>query len=307
MAPNRDPELLAAVTEAVNANPLEEDPGVAWDEWSNAASPDDEAPSEPAAPGGTEEQTAEDPVVADPPEAADAVQDEEVADEFWGVDLSDIPVEARKAILAKLEQQEGTIHKLQQRVAEVKAPVAETPDPVEAPSDEDILRGLGLDPENIYDPAQAAALLNMAKATMALEERVAEMTQADTTREVETAWNSELDQLESTYGKLPFTRIQVLQYAVEEGSPSPADAYFKLTAPVRKEVANAAAEARRATMKKEAQGGVRPTSGTGDVPSVTKGMSMRDAVAAAARAAEKETKLSWKDAVKRRLVVTQEK
>lgn len=306
MAASRDPDLLAAIGEAVEKYPLDDEGDGEWDSWdaegelTEAAAAAD-APKPGSAPGESQSQTAEGSEPGTTPEAK-PVQETDVPTEFWGVDLSDIPAERRAAILALAEQQESTIHKLQQRLSEQKQP--EPAPPVEEPvlTDDDILVAIGVDPED-YSVSESAraALIRMAKATMALEDKVESLATKDTTREVETFWNSELDRLEAENGKLPFDRIQVLQYAVEEGLTDPVGVYFRLSAPVKREVEHAAAEARREALKRESTGGVRPRTGGGEPIPVTKGMSMREAVEKAARSAEKTTKLRWRDAVKQRV------
>jgi hypothetical protein len=132
-----------------------------------------------------------------------------------------------------------------------------------------------------------------------LEDQVATLTNREQVRDYQSSWNAELDTLESTYGELPGTREEVLRYALREEVMTPADLYFKLTAPVKREVESLAAKARRDAGKREQSAGVKPRSSSAEPAAVQPGMSMRDAVKAAAMAAQKETGHSWKTAVKR--------
>lgn len=221
--------------------------------------------------------------------------------EYWGVSLADIDPEKRAEIIAHFEQQDSTIRKLQDKVArEPVAPAApEGGDQEVEVTDEDILRALGIDPE--YGQEQGP-VLRLARTVMELEDRLENLSERETVRETETLWNGTLDELEGTYGKLPFERIQVLQYALDNDLTSPFEAYFAISAPVRREVSAVAQAARVATAKRDAGGGLKPSKTAAGEPEITKDMSLRDAVALAAKAASREHKVTWREAAKRKLV-----
>jgi hypothetical protein len=146
-------------------------------------------------------------------------------------------------------------------------------------------------------------VLPLLRRTLALEDKVDEVLASRQVDETTQAWNSALDELEGSYGKLGFTREETLKYAVAEKVGSPYEVYFKLSAPIKREIDQAASIARREALKKQAAAGVRPRGNAAGEPLIKKGTSLRDAVAQAAKAAEKETKLSWRDAVKRRMTL----
>jgi hypothetical protein len=230
--------------------------------------------------------------------AAEGETTADVPTEYWGVDLSDIPVERRAEIIAHFEQQDSTIHKLQDKLS---APPEETP-PVEETeeeeiSDEDLLKAAGYDPE---DEFQARQVLPLLRQQLALEDTVETLQRSVQGREVETQWNGALDGLEAQYGKLPGSREAILREAVAQGYRTPYEAYFRLAAPARKEVEDAAAKARRELAKKTEGKAPKPRTGSGDIetPAVSKEMSLRDAVAAAAKNASKKTGFSWREAAK---------
>jgi hypothetical protein len=136
----------------------------------------------------------------------------------------------------------------------------------------------------------------MARSVIALEDKVDALIQQDTVQKVQTEWNRQLDEVESVQGKLPFDRVQVLRYAIEEGIASPYEVYFRLSAPGKREVEQTVAEARRQAAKKAEAGGVKPRSSAGDsAPIDPKTTSLRDAVAIAMKESEKETGLSFKN------------
>lgn len=259
------------------------------------------------------DETAEPPSTAEPPQASESASetpegtDEELPDSYWGVDLTGIPVEQKRELLAHLQQQDGTIRKLQAKLSEpLEVAPAEEAEPDEV-TDAQLLEAVGIDPEdfNIPDAFKAAAV-KMARNQLALEDQVARLNSVEAGRTMETQWNRELDKLEATYGDLPGTREEVLRYALKEDVLTPADLYFQLTAPVKREVESLAAKARREAGKREQSAGVKPRSSSAEPAPVQPGMSLRDAVKSAAQAAQKETGMSWKSALKRRLVPTPE-
>ncbi len=267
------------------------------------------------------ELAADDDGAAESPSTAESPQDseaeveasdgttEEPPDSYWGVDLTGIPVEQRQAIIDHLSQQDGTIRKLQDRLSE----------PLEATSSEDaaddtpevtdaqLLEFYGVDPEDYsVSDAMKMALIKQGRNQLALEDQVARLTNVEQTRSYEAQWNRELDELEATYGNLPGSREEQLRFALREQVVTPADLYFKLTAPVKREVEGLAAKARREAGKREQSAGVKPRATSAEPAPVQPGMSMRDAVKAAAMDAQKETGLSWKTAVKRVLTAKPE-
>lgn len=231
----------------------------------------------------------------------------DVPDSFWGTDLTGITPEKRAEIIAHFEQQEGTIRKLQAKLAEpLEVPPADDTPPEEV-TDEQLLLAVGIDPEDFGVPDSVkAATVRMARNQLALEDQVNRLATMESGRSLESQWNRELDELETTYGTLPGSREEVLRYALREEIPTPADLYFKLTAPIKREVESLAAKARREAGKRDAVAGVKPRSSSAEPAPVQPGMSLRDAVKASALAAQKETGLSWKTAMKRVLTAKPE-
>lgn len=292
-------ELRAALAEAVEESkfPTTDDAVAAsWDNWENegGAPLQREAPAAAAADG---DEPSKDEAPDDPqdPETAEAQGD--LPDEYWGVSLEGIPDEAKQSILDHFAQQDSTIQKLQARLAQEPA----APEPVDEPSDdgeitdEALAIALGYDPEDPYTQPTPKEL-TMARSVIALEDKVDALIQKDEVEAVKANWNRQLDELEEVQGKLPFDRVQILRYAIEEGIASPFEVYFKLSAPGKREVEQTVAAARREAAKKAEAGGVKPRSSSGDsAPIDPKTTSLRDAVAIAMKESEKETGLSFKD------------
>jgi len=235
----------------------------------------------------------------DDSEAAETVQSP-IPDSYFGVDLTGIPEEQARIIYESLQKQDTYIHKLQERLAtEPAAPTQENAPAEEAVTDEALLQALGFDPDDWETQQLAPRILPLARTVIELEDKVDQLATIETTRAVETQWNTQLNELEGTYGKLPFERVQVLRYAIEENIASPFEAYFKLSAPAKKEVESAVAAARQTAAKQAVQGGVKPRSSSNTSAHIDpKATSLRDAVKIAMAETEKETGLRFKNLFK---------
>jgi hypothetical protein len=282
-------ELRAALAEAVEESQFLTDEEVeadSWNDWDNDA---------PAASDGNDPGKDEPATDEESPGTEEAQG--ELPNEYFGVDLTGIPEEQKAAILSALQQQDSYIHKLQAKMAAEPEP-AETV-AVEEPeeiTDEMLLQAMGFDPEDWETQQLAPKLLPLARTVVELEERVEQLTTTETARAAESQWNSQLDELEKTYGKLPFDRIKVLKYAIDENLTSPFETYFRLAAPARKEVESTVRKVQQEAARKASQGGVRPRSSGGDRPVIDpKTTSLRDATRIAMKEAEQETGLSFKN------------
>lgn len=283
-------QMEQAIAEAIESSGYDPSGATDDDTWDNAGLDFE--------PDGTS-STVEAPATGASPEATGT--GEEPPTSYWGVDLSDIPAERRAEVIAHFEQQDSTIRKLQDRLSAPEEPAPPTADDdvaVEDVTDEDLLRAAGYDPEDFEVQSNAKFLVPQLRTQLALEDQVATLSRQVQGREVETTWNKQLDDLEATYGKLPGDRVAVLQEAVRQGYSTPFETYFRLQAPVRREVESAAAAARREGLKREQGASPRPRGGDVDPAPISKDMSLRDAVAASMKAASKKTGLSWKKAVR---------
>ena len=286
-------DLRAALAEALEESQFPTDESAAADSWEEWAPTDEEGAAAGAPEVEPSKEQSPDPFAE--PEAEEVQAD--LPDEYWGVPLDGIPDEARRAILAHFEQQDSTIRKLQERLTkEPDAPVAAPAAPAEDVTDEALLLALGFDPEEWETQQLAPRILPLARTVLDLEEKVDQIARIETTRQVESAWNTQLNELEEVHGKLPFDRVQVLRYAIEENIASPFEAYFKLSAPIKKEVESVVSKARRDAARKAEAGGVRPRTSSGDGPVIDpKTTSLRDATRIAMAEAEKDTGLSFKN------------
>lgn len=267
-----------------------------WEGWDGDSAPAAEPEAEPSKSDAPADETPAETEAAQP----------EVPDEFWGVPLDGIPAEQAKAILDKLQQQESYIGQLQQRLnrePEPIAPPAQAADEDDPVSDESLLLALGYDPSDPYTKDEQNRALQMGRTILALEDKVNALQAQSQQEQVENAWNSQLNELEATYGKLPGSRDQVLRYAIEENIASPYEVYFRIAAPAKKQVEDAVAEARRAALRADNGGQVRPRATTGEDLGIDPKGSLRDAVAVAMKQAEKETGLSFKNLFGRKVAV----
>jgi hypothetical protein len=305
--------LQAAIAEAVNSNP--DAVGVVTGQTPEGegqpAPPAEPAPGTepqpPVAPGESESSKAE-------PQTPPAPTEGELAEKvsaytqsdgrvvYWGTDLTDLPAEKQVAIIDHFEQQDSTIHKLQNDLKRPEEPARTEPAPVpDEVEDQDLLRAIGLDPEDPNVESLAPAIVPILRNQLQLEGTVEQMSQRSAAQEAETHWNKTLDELEGAHGKLPGDRLGVLKYAVDNSIASPYEAYFRLQAPVKREVEDFVQAQRRAQGQKDAGGQVRPQASDADTPPIAKGMSLRDAVRAGMEVAEKRSGVKWVDAVRGRI------
>lgn len=297
--PDTKADVLAAITEAV------EDKGTAW-----LAEPDDAPQSTPDAAPGEGEPSREKPsetVAAEAEPTVDTVaeQPDKPTNPFLATLLESIPPEAHDAVIERFEQQEGYIHKLQADLADArsKEPEPKAPEDLTEPEyipDDQLLIAAGYDPEDYEVQQQAKFLLPSLRRELALEDQLAALAARDQARETQSAFETQLQALEGQYGPMPGDRESQRAYALENGISSPKELYFDLTMPVRREVDDIVRRARTEAAKRAESAGTKPRTSNAGADPVTKDMTLREAVAAAAKSAEEETGRSWKGIFKGR-------
>jgi hypothetical protein len=252
-----------ALTEALAS--IEEEPTEVED---TEATAEEAERTEPEAEGTQQEET-QASEAREEQSAEETTADNEVPTEYFGVDLSDLPPDARKEVIAGYQERDKFIQQLLRDKADSPdgaEPTAEAATPSESEgevSDADILQALGIDPEN--DPFAehtAKAALPLAKMVLSLNEQVAQLTQQNEVSATERYWETSLTALEGQYGKLPVGRDEVLKLAADAGIAEPMDAYWRIMGPGRQEVFSEV-QKRRAeleqTLKRSAQGTTRPS------------------------------------------------
>jgi len=228
---------------------------------------------------------------------------EKLPEEYFGTSLEGLSDEQREAVIAALSQRDSYIQQLQQKLVEEPPALEEKPpEPEVEITDDDILRAIGLDPEQGDQLELEYArkfTLPIAKQVMALEETVQKITETENVRDISTFWNGTLDRLEGEFGKLPGDRVQVLQYAAREKISDPEVLYFRLTVPTRKAIDTEVSKVRQDAAKRAAQGGLRPRSTeVGGKVLDTKDKDLRQIVREAALQAQEESGFKWKDVLK---------
>lgn len=287
-----DPEIEKAIGEAVAEK------GDAFFAEPDAASEPVSAPGEGEPSKG---QPSVEPEVSPEPTVDSLASDqggeaEEPPTEYWGTPLDGIPPEQREAIIARFEQEESTIRKLQAELAakdEGQPAVVEDDLPVSEPTDQELLAAAGYDPEDFEVQQMAKFIVPSLRRELALEDQLSGLVAKQQVAETKSMWNGQLDELETRYGKLPGDRLGQLKYAVDHGLASPKELYFDLSMPIRQEVGDAVRQARVEAAKRAESGGLKPTSSNAGADPVRPDMTLRESVAAAAKAAEKETGKSW--------------
>jgi len=274
-------------------------------------------PAPPAAPEGAQPPAGGTETPPAPPQGTEApppATGDEPPNEYFGVDLSDLPAETRSTIIAELKERDKFVNKVLQENAELKkeqpAPTEQAPpSPPAEPeqTDEEILAMLGYDKNDPLFEVKSEVALPLAKALLSIEGRVEAMQQEQVVQETLDYWNSSLDELEAEYGKLPVDRDAVFAFAAENQVFDPIAAYHRISAPARKQLTDAATVARQKVMedlkaRKEAAGGtVRPGSSVSTEEKEIQARNLREATKLAAAQAAQESGISWDDALENTL------
>lgn len=264
------------------------------------------APAPEAAPKPTPTSaSAEAPPVVEPkaaeaaptetPAGAPATGTVDAPERYFEVDLSGLPAEERVKVVDALKERDDEIGKLLRGKAKDEpaapaapaAPAEEVQPPAQV-SDEDIVKHLGLDPENPFDETAAKVGVPLVRELLSLRgvvEQLAEDRQAD--QHLQT-WHNTLDTLEKLHGELPLDRTAFIEFAAENNLQDPESAFWRVMGPARRQVEEAvkAAEERiraaggpaAAAPSAAAVSSTRPrtTGATEEAP--VEGQNIRDAV-----------------------------
>lgn len=256
--------------------------------------------------GPSETETSEEQA---PPEAPQGTDDTPLS--YMGIDLSDLPPEKRQSVIDAVKEQDKFLNRVLQRNAELEKQAAEqptqpqveapAPEPVEPPTDEQLMALLGYSPEDPMYDVKSEVALPLVKKLVEVSQTVDTLQEE---REVEKAtqyWNETLDGLETEYGDLPCSRDELLDFAIEHAIYDPVSAYHQVMGPARKVAGDAATKARQEVLealKKQQEGGVRPrTTGSQSKEPEIKAEKMRDAVKEAAALAAEEAETTWDSAL----------
>lgn len=229
--------------------------------------------------------------------------DDDAPTEYFGVDLSELPAEKRRDILAGFKERDDYISKLLREKAEPASEVAEMPPPPQAEelTDDALLKALGLDPENdMFDQHTAKVALPLARQLLETKAAVDQLMQTQTISQAERFWNTSLDSLEKQFGELPIDRLAVLEFAAQNSIADPQDAYWRIMGPVRQQLTQAVQAHKQSEMRdaKKGAASVRPRTTGNTTPAKLEATSVRNAVQEAARIAAEERGLDWEQAVK---------
>lgn len=234
-----------------------------------------------------------------PSEEAPARADDDVPTEYFGVDLSDLPSEKRADIIARFKEQDRYVQSVQRKAAELEKQVATPqaePEPEPEPlSDDAIMEWFGVSPDDEMYDVKKEMMLPIAKRQYQNELAVQQMMEEQQAKEFASHWNSTLDQLEADHGKLPISRDELIDIALENNIFDPVDAYARVHLSGRKtfaaEVEKFKTEAKEAAKKPPATQRPRATEATSAEPP-----ELIDPKEAAKRAAKK-LGFDWGDAL----------
>jgi hypothetical protein len=226
-------------------------------EGTAAAEATDESPTPPSeGASSTEEETTETTEAqSEAPEGTD-----EPPMEYFGQDLSEFDADARRAIIARLSENDKHIQRLQRERATAEKAVASEPPPAaekgpEEVNEQSIAEYIGLDLDDPDDARVAKVAVPLVERVLSLTDEVQSLKTGVTVRETEAYWTQGLTGLEAQFGKLPegVTYDQVIQGAAENGIAEPQDAYWRIMGPARQEVMDAV-RARREEVTKTLKG-----------------------------------------------------
>lgn len=273
---NASPTETAAtpVDDSIRAAALAamQDQGLTAENWpvegteENSETPPETVPATPPAGDETVEKTPETPaseVTPEPSAAEETPPPGDVPTEYFGVDLNEVPPEKRAEIINRFKEQDRYVQSVQQRAAELEkqaqpqAQPAPQPEPEAAPSDDDIMAALGVSSDDEMYDLKKELLLPQAKALAEIKATQDAFIQEQRVREFENHWNSTLDQLEETHGKLPITRDELAAIAVANDIFDPMDAYARVHLTGRQTL-NAEVEKFKAEAKKAAEEAAKP-------------------------------------------------
>lgn len=253
-----------------------------------AEAPEGQTPAPDASDGGQPEGTNDDGEGA--PEAPEGTDD--TPTEYFGFDLSGVEPEQRAAFIAELQKRDDYIGKLLRDKEPAPAgdgtPPVEQPEP-EFPSDEELLRSLGLDPENPFDVEQGKLALPLAKQQIQQQQALSALVEQQELANLDRYWRDSLSGLEREFGTLPKTldHERVMEFAAENGIGNPLDAYWRIVGPGRdalsKSLETERARVAKVTEAKRAATGTRPAAVEAPGETLPEAVSTRGATREVAR------------------------
>lgn len=234
------------------------------------ATAEDEAATD-ASDGGQPAGTTDDGEQA--PEAPEGTEADAIT-EYFGLDLTGVEPSAAQEIISALQKRDDYIGKLLRD--KEPAPAGDGPPPVEAPpesdfpTDEEIFRSLGLDPENPYDQEQAKLAVPLAKQQLQQQQALSALIEQQELAQLDRYWRDSLSGLEREFGVLPKTldHDRVMEFAADNGIGNPMDAYWRIVGPGRDALAKSLEtereKAAKAAEAKRAATSTRPTATQAD-------------------------------------------
>lgn len=194
----------------------------------------------------------------------------EALSEYFGLDLSGIPVEQSSSIVEELKKRDDFIGKLLRKESDSEATPANDED--ETPpelTDEDILRALGLDPvNNPFDEQVAKVTVPLVRKQVAQDAALAQLIENQELLEIDRTWRAALSGMEKEFGALPkeIDADSVMEFAAKENIANPMDAYWRIVGPGRALLSAAmkGVTEKEATAAKKQAATTRPNSSSAD-------------------------------------------
>ena len=221
---------------------------------------------------------------------------EDVPTEYYGLDLSDLPPEARLTVINRLKDQDKLIQQEKRKNAELAREEQQSAEDQPELTSDDIMEALGYSRDDPMYDVKAEVAGPLAQRLIAMETAFSQFVQQEQLERLASHWDGTLDYMEGEYGKLPMTREEVFEYAADNGIMDPQDAYNRIAVPGRKRMSAEVEKAKAEALRNVKAGLATPRPSTGDAGSSepTGNLSPREAAIMAA----KQTGIDWGDALK---------
>lgn len=262
---------------------------------------------------GEGDQEAQTPPAGDPAGqgAPEPPSEDDVPTEYFGLDLSGLPAPKRQEVIEAFKAQDRYIQSLQKREPEGQEPQGtqqqtppEEPEPPKEVTDDDIMKFLGVSPDDPMYEVKKEIMVPIAKPLIETAQTVQAFQQQQELDAFIDHWETTLDRMEKDYGKLPISREELAVIAEKEGIFEPEMAYARVALEGRAKLDKLRQEALAELERQDKNtDGPKPPSTTRPGPTAPddtkptgeqKLLSPREAALAAAKA----TGLDWGDTLK---------
>ena len=233
------------------------------------------------------------------PEPSESSTSDDIPDEFFGHDLAGIEdEEARRATYEALKEVDRTANARLREIAELRKELdkeaararMQPREPEQQRSaadytDEELMDYIGADPDILRYEELAKPMLKLARNQIQQDQRLDGLSQSNESATWERQFYGELDRLESDFGKIPYDRGTIEDFAVERSIFDPAALYWSIMGPIQREAAQPRTSAQDSAVRDLKRGlrGPRRQAGQQPVETSDKPKNMQEAYEMAKR------------------------